>query len=124
MTTESDRLSQVGVDLPELLSRVENDLALLGELIGIFKEELPILMRSLQGSIARGDMKHLEVTSHALKGMLSGLSVTRAAEIASRLEQSAREGKSSGLGDDLNLLEREIANLLPELDAYATATKP
>lgn len=124
MTTQSDRLSQVGVNLPELLSRVENDLELLGELIGIFKEELPILMRSLQESIARGDMKQVEVASHALKGMLSGLSVTQAAAIASRLEQAARDGKSSGWGDDLTLLEREIANLLPELDAYATATKP
>ncbi len=66
----------------------------------------------------------MEATSHALKGMLSGLSMTRATAMASQLEQTARDGKSSGFGDVLTLLESEIANLLPELDAYTTATKP
>jgi len=124
MTLRSDRLSQVGVNLPELLSRVENDLDLLDELIGIFKEEIPPLQQVLRESIANRDMKNVEFTSHTLKGMLSGLSVTRAAAMASQLEQMAREQKSSGFGDVLTLLECEIANLLPELDAYTTATKP
>jgi two-component system, sensor histidine kinase and response regulator len=124
MTKQGDRSSQVGVNLPELLLRVENDLDLLGELIGIFKEEFPFLMQSLQEYIARGDMKNVEMTSHALKGMLSGLSVTRAAALAAQLEGMAREGKSSGLSKVLTLLEHEVTIFLPELDAYKTSTKP
>lgn len=123
MTKQSDRLAQVGVNLPELLSRVENDLDLLGELIGIFNEEFPRLMQSLQESIARGDMKSVEFTSHALKGILSGLSVTRAAALASQLEVMAREKNSSGFSDVLTHLEREVEIFLPELDAYRTPTK-
>jgi HPt (histidine-containing phosphotransfer) domain-containing protein len=68
-------------------------------------------------------MKNVEVMSHALTGMLSGLSVTRAAAIASQLEQMAREGTLYGLTNALTLLEREVANLLPELDAYVTEGK-
>jgi HPt (histidine-containing phosphotransfer) domain-containing protein len=124
MTKQSDRLSQVGVNLPELLLRVENDLDLLGELIGLFKEESPRLMHSLQESVARGDMKQVEATSHALKGMLSEISVTRAAALASQLEQMAREGESSGVSEVLTLLEREVKTVLPELDAYKTSTEP
>jgi HPt (histidine-containing phosphotransfer) domain-containing protein len=124
MTKQSDRLSQAGVNLPELLLRVENDLDLLGELIGIFNEEFPRLIRSLQDSIDRGDMKQVEATSHTLKGMLSEISVTRAAALASQLEQMAREGKSSGFSDLVNLLEREVKIVLPELDAYKTSTEP
>ncbi len=52
MTVHSDRLSQVGMNLPELLLRVENDLDLLNELIGIFKEEYPPLLQVLRESIA------------------------------------------------------------------------
>jgi HPt (histidine-containing phosphotransfer) domain-containing protein len=86
--------------------------------------DFPRLMQALQQSVARGDMKHVEATSHALKGMLSGLSVTQAAATASRLEQMGREGKTSGLTDVLTLLESEVAQLLPELDAYAEEAKP
>jgi HPt (histidine-containing phosphotransfer) domain-containing protein len=118
MIEQRDRSSEVAVNLPELLVRVDNDLELLRELIGIFKEEFPHLLQALQQSVAREDAKQVEVTSHALKGMLSGLSVTRAAAIAARLEQMGREGKTSGLTDVLTLFEREIADLLPELDGY------
>jgi two-component system sensor histidine kinase/response regulator len=123
MIIHSDRLSEVGVNLPDLLLRVENDLDLLGELVDIFKEEFPRLLKSLQEAVASKDMKTTEATSHALKGMLSGLSATRAAAIASQIEQMSRDGKSSGLTDSLNVLEHEVANLLPELDAYLAEAK-
>lgn len=120
MTQHGDRSSQVAVNLAELLTRVDNDRDLVCELIGIFKEEFPRLLQSLQQSVAREDLKNVEVTSHALKGMLSCLSVTRAAATASWLEQMAREGEKLGLTDALTLFEHEVANLLPELDGYTT----
>jgi HPt (histidine-containing phosphotransfer) domain-containing protein len=124
MTGQRNRSSEVGVNLPELLVCVDNDRELLGELIVIFKQEFPRLLRALQQSVAREDAKQVEVTSHALKGMLSGLSVTRAAVIAARLEQMGREGKTSGLSYALTLFEREVADLLPELDGYTTEIEP
>src|ERR1700704_2703480 len=96
MTQPNDHSSQVTVNLPELLTRVENDRDLLCELIGIFKTEFPLLLRALQESVACKDMKRVEISSHSLKGMLSGLSVTRAAANASRLEQMARAGEKLG----------------------------
>jgi HPt (histidine-containing phosphotransfer) domain-containing protein len=124
MTQQGDRSSQNAVDLPDLLLRVDNDHDLLCELIGMFKEEFPRVLQSLQQSVVREDIKNVEVTSHALKGMLSGLSVTRAAAIASQLEQMGRDRKSSGITETLALLEHEVANLLPELDAYTAQAKP
>ena len=116
MIEQRDRSSKMAVNLPELLLRLDNDLDLLCELIGIFKEEFPRLLQALRQSVACENSKQVEVTSHALKGMLSGLSVTRAAAIAARLEQMGREGKMSGLADVLTLFQREVADLLPELD--------
>jgi HPt (histidine-containing phosphotransfer) domain-containing protein len=124
MTQQGDRSSRDAVDLPDLLVRVDNDHDLLCELIGMFKEEFPRVLQSLKQSVVREDIKNVEVTSHALKGMLSGLSVTRAAAIASRLEQMARDGKTSGMTGTLALLENEVSNLLPELDTYTAEAKP
>jgi HPt (histidine-containing phosphotransfer) domain-containing protein len=124
MTQQGDRSSQNAVDLPDLLLRVDDDHDFLCELIGMFKEEFPRVLQSLQQSVVREDIKNVEVTSHALKGMLSGLSVTRAAAIASQLEQMGRDRKTSGMTETLALLEYEVANLLPELDAYTAQAKP
>ncbi len=124
MTQQDDHRSHRAVNLSELLTRVENDHELLCELIGIFKKDLPCLLQSLQKSVTHEDMKNVEATSHALKGMLSGLSVTQAAATASRLEQMGREGRTSELTDALALLESELADLWPELDAYASEVNP
>jgi HPt (histidine-containing phosphotransfer) domain-containing protein len=123
MTQHGNRTSQTAVNLTKLLVRVENDHDLLCEIIGIFKEEFPRVLQSLQQSVAREDMKNVEATSHALKGMLSELSVTRAAWIASRLEQLARAREMSRLVYTLKLLEAEVEGLLPELDAYSEEAK-
>jgi HPt (histidine-containing phosphotransfer) domain-containing protein len=120
MTQQGGRPEEVTVNLPELLRRVDNDRELLCELIGIFKEDFPPLLRQLQEYVTRGDTKRVETTSHALTGMLHGLSVTRAAKKAQRLEQMARAGETAGLADALTLFEQELPNLLPELDGYIT----
>jgi two-component system, sensor histidine kinase and response regulator len=124
MTQPGDRSWQVAVNLDELLTRLENDHELLRELIGIFKTDFPPLLQSLQQSVGRGDMKGVETASHALKGMLSGLSVTQAAATASRLEQMGRVGTTLGLTEVLALLEKQVADLLPELKTYAEQAKP
>jgi|ERR1700733_2906996 HPt (histidine-containing phosphotransfer) domain-containing protein len=124
MTQQRDHSSHGAVNLDDLLTRVENDHELLCELICIFKKDLPGLLQSLQKSVASGDMKNVEATSHGLKGMLAGLSVTQAAATASRLEQMGRDGRKSELTDALTLLESELADLLPELDAYASEVNP
>jgi HPt (histidine-containing phosphotransfer) domain-containing protein len=121
MTQQGHRSSQDAVDLPDLLERVDNDHDFLCELIGLFKAEFPPVLQSLKQSVVREDLKNVEVASHALKGMLSELSVTGAAAIASQLEQLGRDGKPSGMTETLELLEHEVENLLPELDGDAAS---
>jgi HPt (histidine-containing phosphotransfer) domain-containing protein len=124
MREQRDHSSRAAVNLPELLTRMENDRDLLCELIGLFKEAFPRLLQQLQQCIAREDMKNVEGTSHSLKGILSGLSVTRAAAVASRLEEMARAGDKAGLADVLLLLEHEVVGLSSELDSYVEKVKP
>jgi HPt (histidine-containing phosphotransfer) domain-containing protein len=123
MRQPGHRSSQGIVNLDDLLMRVENDQAFLCELISIFKEEFPPLLQSLQDSVARGDIKNVEKASHGLKGILSGLSVTRAAGLASRIEWMARAGERLELPGALTVLEKEVADLMREVDAYVEEPK-
>ena len=119
MAQKDGHSAQGAVNLMDLLARVENDRELLRELVGMFKEDIPGLLQSLKQSVAREDMKTVELTSHALKGMLSGLCVIDAAETASRLERMGRDGKTLGLTNALSLVESQVAQPLPVLDAHA-----
>jgi len=117
MTQPEDHSLQLVVNLPELLTRVDNDRELLRELVAIFMVEFPRLLNTLRENIARRDLKQVESTSHALKGMLAGLSAKRAAATAARLERMGRNGDLSCLTDMASVLEREVEELLPELDS-------
>jgi HPt (histidine-containing phosphotransfer) domain-containing protein len=115
--------TQSAVNLPELLARVDHDLVFLSELIAIFKVEFPKLLRSLQESVAQENLASVETASHALKGMLSALSVTRSSAIASQIEQLARAGETAGMAEQLKLLECQVADLVPVLEASAAGAQ-
>ncbi len=108
----------------ELLDRVDNDQELLRELLGIFKEDFPRTIHSLEEAVAAGDMKNSASLSHSLKGMLSNLGGMRAAEAAAKLEKLASSaGENGSLKEALGALQSEAASLLPEVDAYMTEVR-
>jgi HPt (histidine-containing phosphotransfer) domain-containing protein len=104
------------LNIPELLAQLGDDRALLGELLEIFKEECPPLLRSLAEAVSSKDARVVERTSHNLKGMLSTLSAPRASSAASQLEQMGRTGEMSGCRGTLTILEAEVVSLLVELE--------
>jgi HPt (histidine-containing phosphotransfer) domain-containing protein len=120
VTQRRDTPLQVAMNLPEILLRMDNDRDLIIELVAIFKKKYPPLLLLLQESIACQDTNRVETTSHALRGMLSCLSASRAVALAKRLEQMGRDGKTWEMTDLLTLFENELANLMPELDEYST----
>jgi HPt (histidine-containing phosphotransfer) domain-containing protein len=116
-------LSEPAWNHAELVERVDNDQDLLRELLTIFKEDFPRTMRSLESAIAAADVKNASRLSHTLKGMLLSLGARRAAAAASKLEELAAAGENTSLKDAFGDLEREGANLLPELDAYMSEVR-
>lgn len=120
----SPATAQPAVNLPDLLVRVDHDFVFLSELVAIFKLEFPKLLESLQQSVAREDLRGAANAGHALKGMLAALSVMRGAELAAHLEQLARAGQTAHLAEELALLECEVADLVPALEACAAGAQP
>jgi HPt (histidine-containing phosphotransfer) domain-containing protein len=121
---EKSNHSSEALDCSELLARVDNDHELLAELLGLFKDEAPRLLHSLEEAVSREDMRAVEMTGHALKGMLASLSGKRAALTASRLEQMGQTGEKSELRGVFVTLQAEVTALLQALDTYLEATAP
>ena len=104
------------INLAELLNRVDNDRELLVELFSIFKTEFPTHVQFLSEAISRVETKRVETESHILKGMLLNLSASRAAAIASELENMARENKIDDVKLVFTELQREAKALLLRMD--------
>ena len=118
MLRPDDRFPELSVNLPELLTRVDNDHELLRDLLGIFKKQFPRLLQSLHQAVVREDMKLVEAAGHTLRGMLANLEATRAAASAARLERMGKHGVTEGLREELATLEGETALALAELETF------
>ncbi|MGA2098227.1 MAG: Hpt domain-containing protein [Candidatus Acidiferrum sp.] len=123
MQNKVEHQTQQVWNLAELLARVDNDIELLHDLLGIFKEDFPRLKQSLLAAVACGDLRTVGHTSHALKGMFANLGAERAAAAAAKLEELASSGERRTLQDALDCLDREATSLLPQLDAYMAEVK-
>src|SRR5438128_4300166 len=75
------------IDLAELLARVENDRGLMRELLLIFKDEFPGHLQALRDAVDSMDGDRVTAEAHTLKGMLSNLAATSAADAAARRQQ-------------------------------------
>jgi HPt (histidine-containing phosphotransfer) domain-containing protein len=120
MNQPDDRSPDLSVDLPDLLRRVESDRKLLSELLRLFKEEFPGLLRALQEAVVRGDMKRVEVTAHTIKGMLANVSFARAVTSAACLQRMGQQCVTQGLPEELARLKQEASLALAELEAFCT----
>ena len=96
----SKLLEPVLSDLPILDPQPLQDLRNLGgsaelihELIALFQEDVPIHLTSLKTAIGASDASQVMMEAHLLKGALGNLGLVRFAELASRLEAHAREGR-------------------------------
>jgi HPt (histidine-containing phosphotransfer) domain-containing protein len=124
MTTAMNRSTASMLNLPELLSRIDNDRELLCELLSIFKQEFPACVKSLKSAMVCENVAEIANFSHTLKGMLSNLALPTASASAARLEQLARAGETGSLHDAFAAFQRDVHGLLPEVETYMAEARP
>lgn len=107
MTTKSLCLDP-GVDVTDLLERVDQDMDLLRDMLDLFRQEFPKLLLLVQEAVNRGDSTQIQESAHTLKGMLAGLSFTRAAESALEIERLARQNSGKTFHQELERLENSV----------------
>ncbi len=78
------------IDSCALLARVENDEALLRELIELFLTDCPRMMKEIREAVTRRDAEALQRAAHTLKGSVSNFTSRDAFEAARDLEEIGR----------------------------------
>jgi HPt (histidine-containing phosphotransfer) domain-containing protein len=98
-----------------LLERLEGDRELLAELIQLFVECAPQTLEAMRNALRRGDMPAVAQAAHSLKGSAGSLSAQVTADMASRLEQDARNRNIDAARADVAAIEAAVECLIPML---------
>ena len=119
--TEQPR--RYGWDVKELLERLDGDEGFLCELLLIFREDTRMNLEKSRKAMAERDFEMLSRAAHTLKGMLRNLSMGAAAETAASLETASRESLNSDSEELLQKLEKELEEILPEVEAHLAGVR-
>ncbi len=111
-------------DVAAAMQRVEGDAGLLGELIGLFREEAPKLMERLRAALDAEDAEAGAAAAHSIKGAAGNLSAKPAFEAALNAERAGRDGDIDELRRWTDTLGREIERLTQELASFAASHSP
>ncbi len=105
-------------DEDAVMSRVENDLELLRELVEIFIEEHGTQISELEGALAAGDAYGVNRKAHSIKSALGNLGGMLAHAAAFELEKAGKEERLEQGPLLLQKLKEEIAEFLSNAAAF------
>lgn len=104
------------IDVNQLLEVLDDDRALLGELLEIFRADYPNHLGIARRAIESGNLLELERAGHTLKGALGNLSAKNAWALAHELEVNAKDIDPVQAQVTLDKLENEIKLVVAALE--------
>jgi len=111
------------LDWDEVLDRMDGDEVVLREILALFGQDAPHMMRKLEEARASGDAQRVERAAHSLKGASATISARTVAPLAQRVEQLAREGRLPEALDQMDDLRREMQRLARALESLPEPRK-
>jgi CheY-like chemotaxis protein/HPt (histidine-containing phosphotransfer) domain-containing protein len=116
---KTEESNHAGVlDRDGLLERVDGDMDLLGDLIGIFKEDSVRQLSNIHDAIENNQAELVKLAAHTLKGTCGNLGAPEVAAVASQLEQLAAAGDLTRAKDCFRSLKAQIQQLGTLLDEF------
>jgi CheY-like chemotaxis protein/HPt (histidine-containing phosphotransfer) domain-containing protein len=106
---------KTGCDLESALEIVEGNRTLLATIAQLFQQDSPDQLAALHEAIRTDHAADVALYAHALKGALTSLGATAAAEAAWNLEQLGRAGDKDRFDEALAALERQLTRARPYL---------
>ncbi len=103
---------------PTALQRLQRlgDDAFVCKMIDLFLDYAGRKVGEARAALAAGDFAGVEKAVHPLKSSAGNVGACRVQELASRLEELAREGQAEALAVSLGELEQALAAVTPELE--------
>jgi signal transduction histidine kinase/DNA-binding response OmpR family regulator/HPt (histidine-containing phosphotransfer) domain-containing protein len=95
-------------DMAQALAGVDGDLELFREVVGLFLEEYPIILKKIRDAIDERDPLRLNRAAHALKGSVGNFGACSAFDLAKRLEMMGEENALNGAEETCIALENEL----------------
>jgi signal transduction histidine kinase/DNA-binding response OmpR family regulator len=111
------------VDEQALRERVDNDEALLQELIELFRQDCPLWLGQIRDAIAAENFRALQAATHSFKGSIGTFAAKPALDAALRLEAAASEKSIEDVERAYRSLEAETERLTLALSAISGASK-
>jgi two-component system sensor histidine kinase/response regulator len=99
-----------------LLARVSGNLAMLRELISVFRQDSPPIVGLLAQALEVNDCQAVHHQSHTLKGMINFFGVPAISDLAFQLEKMGKAGDCSRGRETLDTLRHELEGMQAELD--------
>jgi HPt (histidine-containing phosphotransfer) domain-containing protein len=103
------------VNISAALRWVDDDRALLAELVEIFLEDCPRRLHELEQAVKEGNANGVRHAAHSLKGMVAGLGAGPAHGLAAEVEGLGKAGDLSKTSDLLPTLLLEFARVINHL---------
>jgi two-component system sensor histidine kinase/response regulator len=110
--------AELPFDPASSLALVEDDQALLVEIIELFLDESPRLMTTIQHTCATGESAELMRAAHTLKGMAGNFGAPKVVALAFELELSGKNGRLDNALPLCETLDQELTRLQEALAAY------
>jgi HPt (histidine-containing phosphotransfer) domain-containing protein len=117
-------LASDSFDPVSLWERVNGDMELLRDLVGLFALEYPELLLNIKSAIERGAFADVQRFSHKLKGSALQFSGRLAVAAAGQLEEMGRTESMSGAGQILATLQFEVLRLMEALKRMIASDRP
>jgi len=113
---KSTEIDEQVFSLPKALDRVGNEQTILKELIELFFQEYPKLMKEIQDAISHADGNRLVHAAHNLKGTAEVFYAKQVADRALAIEMMAREKNLTHVEASRLSLEQEVERLVSALE--------
>jgi two-component system sensor histidine kinase/response regulator len=107
------------IDKKALLNAFDNDWVFFREAVDMFLSDFPGMLSNIEAAVKANDAKELQMTAHALKGMVGNFQAKTTAQAALALEEMGRNQDFSGAEKAFEKLTGEMKDLMQTLIVIA-----
>ena len=109
-------MSDETIDLNEFLERVQDDKALLVELLDIFSDDYKEKRKSLEQALTASNFEDVRGIAHSLKGASGNISAKNLRNIFLKLEEMGKSKDMAGYQKQLSDMDTQFAVLEQRID--------
>jgi len=108
-------------NLNDLVDILDGDMDMVKELIGVFLEDCPGQLESMDRALAGGDAEGLRAAAHRFKGAVGNFGAPKIIQMAARLETLAAQGELQAAAPALQELKSAATDMAEAMTAWVSA---